>query len=258
MVPTCTREAESFLGFANYHRTFIKHFAEKAFPLYQITGKKTFVWGPEQQSAFDKLKHSLVTTPVLTLPNTTDPFILDCDASINSIGAELSQVQDGQERVIAYSSFSLTPEQRRYCATRLELLAIVRFTRQFRHYLLGKQFRIRTDHNSLTWLLKFKQPTGQLARWLEELSQYDMVIEYRKAQNHQNADALSRMNLSDRPCSNFDINIKVTDLPCGGCHYCQIAHKNWIDFATNVDDVRPLSFKENITVNEPVNPPLVF
>ena len=86
------------------------------------------------------------------------------------------QVQDGVEKVIAYGSFALTAEQRRYCTTRKELLAIIRFTRQFRTYLLGRPFRVRTDHASLVWLLNFKHPEGQLARWLEELGQYDMTI----------------------------------------------------------------------------------
>ena len=127
------------------------------------------------------------------MPNTTDQFILDVDASNVAIGAELIQVQNGAERVIAYSSFSLTPEQKNYCTTRKELLAIVRFTRQFRYYLLGNIFTVRTDHSSLTWLLRFKEPQGQLARWIEELSQYLMVVKHRAGIRHGNADALSRI-----------------------------------------------------------------
>lgn len=69
--------------------------------------------------------------PVLPLQNNKDPFILDVDASDVAIETELIQVQDGAERVIAFSSFSLTPEQKNYCTTRKELLAIVPFTRQF-------------------------------------------------------------------------------------------------------------------------------
>ena len=85
---------------------------------------------------------------MLALPNNTDPFILDVDASDVAIGAELIQIQDGAERVIAFSSFCLTPEQKNYCTTRKELLAIVSFTRQFRYFLLGRIFTVRTDHKS--------------------------------------------------------------------------------------------------------------
>ncbi|VDI27329.1 Hypothetical predicted protein [Mytilus galloprovincialis] len=192
-VPTTTREVEQFLGFANYHRTFIKNFADLSYPLYQLTGKKPYKWRDSEQEAFDKLVEALTTTPLLALPNNKDPFILDTDASNFAIGAELIQVQDGVERPVAYGSFSLTHEQKRYCTTRKELLAVVKFTRHYRHYLLGREFIVRTDHSSLTWLLHFKEPQGQLARWLEELSQYHMTVKHRPGKRHQNADALSRL-----------------------------------------------------------------
>ena len=118
----------------------------------------------------------LVSPPMLSVPSTAGIFILDTDASDKAIGAELLQVQDGQERVIAYESFALTPHQRRYCTTRKELLAVVKFTNQFRHYLLGRKFIVRTDHNSLVLLMNFKQTEGQLARWIEELGQLSMTI----------------------------------------------------------------------------------
>lgn len=156
--PKNTKDVERFAGLANYHRTFIKDYAKLAEPLYRVTGKKKFVWGDQQEQAFQDVKTALSSAPVMALPNDHDPFILDTDASDYAIGAELIQIQGGQERVISYGSFSLTPEQRRYCTTRKELLAVIRFTRLFRHYLLGRQFTIRTDHSSLMWLLKFKEP----------------------------------------------------------------------------------------------------
>ena len=88
-------------------------------------GKKKFQWTDEQQQAFDNLKKALTSPPVLALPNTQDSFILDCDASNEAIGAELLQVQGGEEKAIAYGSYALTKEQRRYCTTRKELLAMV-------------------------------------------------------------------------------------------------------------------------------------
>ena len=103
-------------------------------------------------------------------------FILDTDASNVGIGAVLSQEQDGIEKVIAYGSKKLDQQQQRYCVTRRELLAVVTFVHEYRHYLLGKQFLIRTDHNSLRWLFSFKDPQGQMARWLEALSHYHFLI----------------------------------------------------------------------------------
>ena len=131
----------------------MKNFSKLAEPLYSFVRKGEFRWEVEQQKAFDALKTALNTPPVLALPNHKDPIILDCDASEHAIGCELIQVQDGLEKVISYASYALTIEQRRYCTTRKELLAIVRFCRQHRYYLLGKPFTIRTDHLSLRWLL---------------------------------------------------------------------------------------------------------
>jgi hypothetical protein len=76
----------------------------------------------------------------------------------------------------------------RYCTTRKELLSVVRFTQHFKHYLLGREFILKTDHNSLRWLINFKDLQGQLARWLEVLSQYSMQIQHRSGNKHVNAD----------------------------------------------------------------------
>ena len=191
--PKNKKEVERFLGFTNYHRPFIEEYTQMALPLQALTGKRTYQWGDEQERAFDELRKAMVRAPVLALLNATDPFILDTDASDKSVGAELIQIQEGEERAVAYGSLTLTPEQQRYCTTRKELLAIIRFSRQFRHYLLGRHFTVRTDHNSLTWLMNFKEPQGQLARWLEELSQFNMEIQHRPGKKHTNADALSRI-----------------------------------------------------------------
>ena len=72
--------------------------------LYSLTGKNKFRWGQEEQEAFESLKVASVNPPVLGLPNTEDPFILDTDASDTAIGAELLQLQNGEEKVVAYIS----------------------------------------------------------------------------------------------------------------------------------------------------------
>ena len=241
--PKNTKQVEQFLGLVNYHRIFLKDYAAVAAPLYGITGKNKFTWGTEQQQAFEEIKRLLTSAPVLALPNAHDPFILDTDASNTAIGAELIQVQNGQERVVAYGSLSLSPEQRRYCVTRRELLAVIKFTRQYRHYLLGRPFTVRTDHSSLTWLLNFKEPQGQIARWLEEISQYTMTVEHRAGKEHLNADALSRVPEKGSACPDFRLGFQPGDLPCGGCNYCQKAHQNWAHFVTTVDDVVPLAVR---------------
>lgn len=162
--PTTTMQVEQFLGFANYHRNFIRHFADIAYPLHKFTGKKPFKWEKAEEKDFTSLKNALMITPVLTLPNVNDPFILDTDAPNFAIGAKLVPVQNGIEITIAYSSFTLIPEQLNFCTTRKDLLAVVRFTRHYRHYVLCREFTVRTYHSCLTWMLNFREPQGQLAR----------------------------------------------------------------------------------------------
>lgn len=159
------KDVESFLGFMNcmYHRDHIPNYAKIALPLHEIVKPKAhFDWQEKHQLAFYAMKTALIDAVILNYPNSIDTFILDTDASNNTIGAELSQIQQGKEKPISFASKVLSSAQRKYCTTRKELLAIVMFTRQYRHYLLGKQFIIRTDHNSLIWLMNFKNIEGQL------------------------------------------------------------------------------------------------
>ena len=123
-------------------------------------------------------------------------YVLNTDTSNDGIGSVLSQIQDGEETVFEYFSKMHSKAERNYCATRKELLAIVKAVGHFHNYLLGAEFLIRTDHASLTWLLQMKNPEGQVARWMELLQQYEFKIKYREGKFHGNADALSR-----RPCS---------------------------------------------------------
>ncbi len=193
--PVSGTETKRFLGLCSYYRRFVPSFADTAQPLYQAAESNPFTWTPEAEEAFKQLKLALTSSPILAYPDPDADFILDTDASNLGIGAVLSQIQDGVERVVAYFSQVLSRPERNYCVTRRELLAAVKAIRHFYPYLYGKKFLLRTDHSSLRWLLSFRHPEGQLARWLESLQQYDFSIEHRPGSKHANADALSR-----RPC----------------------------------------------------------
>jgi len=198
--PQNTKDVQQFLGLANYYRRFIRNFADLAKPLHKLTERNVaFSWTQECQDAFDSLRLKLTSTPILAYPDFNKSFLLDTDASNSGIGAVLSQVgDDGLEHVVAYASRLLTKPERRYCVTRRELLAVVTFTKHFRPYLLGKHFTLRTDHGSLQWLYNFKEPEGQMARWLQTLQEFDFQIVHRKGRLHNNADALSRV-----PCEPY-------------------------------------------------------
>ncbi len=235
----------------NYHRDHIKHFAEIAAPLYDLsTVKGNILLSDEHLAAFQQLKESVNSAPCLSFPIADGLFILDVDASDLALGAELSQVQNGTINPISFASNTLLKTQRNYCTTRKELLAVVKFCRHFRHYLLGRHFVLRTDHNSLVWLMRFKNIQGQLARWLEELSQYDMEILHRDGKSHINCDALSRIPESLPPCDCYNAGLSLDSLPCGGCPYCHRAHNQWERFIEDVDDVVPLAVR-SIQTNVP-------
>ena len=102
--------------------------------------------------------------------------------------------------VTSYYSHRLSKAERNSCVTRRELLAIVKAIQRFHPYLHGGSFTIRMDHAALCWLLNFKCPKGQVARWLEELQQYNFVVEYRCGGKHINADALSTCSCLPDEC----------------------------------------------------------
>ncbi len=221
-IPTSQCDVRRFLGLTSYYRRFVKGFASVAKPLHRLTEQNAeFKWTKESQEAFEELRKCLVTAPVLVFTDFTKPFTLDTNASNSGIGAVLSQAQDdGREQVVAFASRVLSKPERRYCTTFKELLAAVVFIQQFRPYLLGRRFTLRTDHGSLTWLKTFKEPEGQLARWLEQLQQYNFDIIHRRGRSHQNADALSRLPCNQCGRSSHDDTIesqlgihKVTEEP---------------------------------------------
>jgi len=209
--PSCIKHLRSFLGLTNYYRKFIKDYARYSKVLEGMCGKnkdKKLIWSEECNEAFNKLKGMMMTTPILAYPDFNENFILDTDASFDTIGAVLSQIDaHGREKVISYGSHKMNKHELGYCITRKELLAIYYFTQHFKHFLYGKKFLLRTDHKAITFMLTTKKPiTPQFQTWINFLSSLDMDMEYRKGNLHSNADAISRNS-------------------CETCSQCQIIHE---------------------------------
>lgn len=136
--------------------------------------------------------------------------------------------------------FTLTREQKKYCTTREESLAVVWFTCHFSHYLLGRPFDIRTDHSSLQYFMNFRNLNKQLARWLEELSQYCLNIYTTDKRTS------IRMQMHFRELQ-MQIVVRITkmtlymyQISCGGCDYCRRIHQNLSEFISDGDDTVPL------------------
>eukprot|EP00731_Ephydatia_muelleri_P023738 Em0016g9a len=183
--PTTQKELRQFLGLASYYRRFVKALPASLPPSITCWKRKM-----------------LTTSPILAYPDFEIEFTVDCDASGDGLGAVLSQCIGGGENVISYASRSLTKPEKKYCATRKEMLALMWAVGQFRPYLLGRPFTVRTDHSALQWLYSFKEPEGQVARWLESLAEYEFTVQHRPGKKHTNADALSRVPCQDAPAVN--------------------------------------------------------
>ena len=93
---------------------------------------------------------------------------------------------------VAYFSRKLTIAESNYAITELECLVLVKAVEHFGHYLVGKPFRIKTDHKALEALQTSRKLTGRLARWALSLQQYHFVVQYKPGKMNQDADGLSR------------------------------------------------------------------
>jgi hypothetical protein len=184
----------SFLGLANYYRKFVQNFSSIAKPLNSLLQKNvSYVWGVEQQSAFDALKAALVSAPILRPPDFSLPFVLQTDWGKPGIGAVLSQKdREGEEYVVAYASRSNNQAESNYSSYEGECLAAVWAVQHFRHYLYGRRFILLTDHQPLSWLMTNEKLIGKLARWALILQEYDFEVIHRAGLQNLNADGLSR------------------------------------------------------------------
>ncbi|MCO5593367.1 hypothetical protein L7F22_047379 [Adiantum nelumboides] len=115
-------DVRSFLGLCSYYRRFIRHFAEIASPLHALTHKGvTFKWTTKEITAFKHLKEKLTSHPVIILLDLLKPFVVQCDACGNSLGAIL--MQDG--RVVAYESRVFSDRERTLQIYEKEMLAVM-------------------------------------------------------------------------------------------------------------------------------------
>ena len=203
-LPNTRHLVRVFYGKVSYYRRFIKDFQQIASPLSDrlkkndVADNAPFEPSPEFKAAFEHLKAALLKAPILAFPDfqSAEPFILDTDWSkdAGTVGAVLSQRQDGVERPILYGSLKLSKAQKNYSATKGELAAIIIFLKAFKYYLQLRPFIIRTDHAALTSIKTMESPTGMVQRWLEALSNFQFKIEHRAGTKHSNADALSRVD----------------------------------------------------------------
>ena len=218
--PRSVHEVRRFLGLSSYYRRFVRNFANIAAPLHQLTRKETqFCWSTDCASAFNQLKTMLTSAPVLAYPSFDQEFILETDASIQGLGAVLSQKRtDNRLHLVAYASRALSPPEKNYGITDLETLAVVWAMSHFRHYLYGNGVTVYTDHTAVKSVLESPNPTGKHARWWTRVygcGVKHVSIRYRAGRENTNADALSRSPRSPAPAfGTADGEIEVAAVHC--------------------------------------------
>lgn len=185
--PTSIKQLRGFLGLTGYYRRFIQGYASIALPLTSLLKKDSFKWDAQADLAFQQLKQAITHAPVLALPDFTQPFTLETDASGSGIRAILSQ----GSHPIAYFSKRLTVKMQHQSTYVRELYAISEAIAKFRHYLLGHKFIIRTDQKSLRSLHDQSIQTPEQQAWLHKFLGYDFSIEYKSGKDNIAADSLS-------------------------------------------------------------------
>lgn len=207
-LPNTRRKVRVFLGKCSYYRRFIPGFQKLAMPLTEKLSSKSEIMEKLGDNdpfevddrfiySFESLKASLQSPPILAFPDffSPHPFILDTDfsAETGTMGACLSQKQNGKERPLIYCSLKLTPGQRNMSATKGELYTAMTFIQRLKWYLTHQPFILRTDCSALLSMRKMDFPNGMEARWLATLANYEFKVIHRSGEKHGNADALSRV-----------------------------------------------------------------
>lgn len=193
--PQDVQQVQSFMGMANYYRRFIDGFADMAAPITDLLkGKPEKInWTPHCQSAFERIKNALSTAPVLISADPHRPYVVHTDASLVAIGAVLMQDLGNGLQPIAYESKKLSEAEKKYPIHELELYAVVHALRTWRYYLLGSNFVVKTDHESLKYFDSTKHLSRRLHRWLEDLLEFSPTLQYMRGEDQVVADALSRL-----------------------------------------------------------------
>ena len=248
--PTNRKEVRRFIGAASWYRRFIPNFSSIASPLNKLTseGKNSppFHWSPDADKAFRSLKERLVSTPILSCPDYSQPFEVHTDASDVGIGAVLTQSIEGVEKVIAYMSKSLSKQERNYSATEREALAVLTAVEHWRCYLEnGQKFVIYTDHSALKWFLNLNNPTGRLARWGVRLSSFDCDVRHRRGSDNVVTDSLSRIPVAAVDVQPSTSTQKISD-PWYLSIYngCQTSPTSFLDY--QVKDNKLFRYKKSL------------
>ncbi|GBG62465.1 hypothetical protein CBR_g30786 [Chara braunii] len=179
--PQTVRDVRSFLGLASYYRKFVRNFSAVAAPLTNLTKKDTpFLWSLHCQMAFARLKQALTRAPVLKLPDPTLPFVLTTDASQYGLGPVLQQDDGNGLRRVEFMSKMIKTQKLQDSTYEKELYALVSALKYWKHFLLGRHFKIFSDHSPLQWLKSQGELNDKLARYIQFIDLFGFELKHKK------------------------------------------------------------------------------
>jgi hypothetical protein len=194
---TTIQELRSFLGLANYCRDYIPNYAKKTITLNDMLKGETkksirkIEWSDKKIEDFKKIKDLIFNITYRSQPDINKRFILTTDASSQAIDAILAQEdKEGKRRMIYAFSRKMEKAQLNYSVTDKELLALVKGIEHFRHFLIGKEFTVETDHKALEYLWQAKDQNTRLLRLALKLQEYSFIPNYIEAKIMQLMDSV--------------------------------------------------------------------
>ena len=143
------------------------------------------------------MKEALQHAPIFQLADPSRGYIVTIATNDFAMGAVLSQVWDDGEHPVSYKSRKMNAAEMNYPTHERELLAIIRALRVCRHYLLGKPFKIVTDHHSLKYLITQPNLSRRQARWVEMIAEFDFEVVHRQGKSNVVEDTLSKLTIVD-------------------------------------------------------------
>lgn len=226
-VPGTVKQVRQFLGLAGYFRRYIPGYSTKVAPIAFLTRKDVkFNWGDDQERARQEIISILTSEPALSIFDPSLETEVHTDASSQGYGAVLMQVgKDGHRHAVAFYSKVTVGAEPRYHSYELETLAVVKALQHFRHYLVGKHFKVVTDCNALKMTQHKKDLLPRVARWWMYLQDFDFTLEYRKGQFMPHADYLSRN----------PVNLCVVQRPLNWARVAQAADDETVTLLEKLD-----------------------
>jgi len=234
--PQDIKQLRTWLGMTTYFRSFIKGHSQLTYPLRQLLMKdsKAFIWGEEQENAFNRIKEILISDVILEYPELNAEMILETDSSLSGLGYVLKQFDpiSKKEKVIEYAGRSLRKHELNMDIYRLEILALISGIQHFRMYLQSdRQFLVRTDNISVKYIQTLKYGKSQSVRWSIFLDQFNYRLTHLSSDKNSVSDALSRRQydptketIDTSITDGIDMNAYVAtieDVPISSNEFCK-------------------------------------